>query len=66
MDCTRLLTVSGRTLSAAHFSMRMGGRWLYSSRLSTDSSSKPRESMNCLRVHTHTHTYTLKDHPLLS
>ncbi|KAG7274856.1 hypothetical protein CRUP_012340 [Coryphaenoides rupestris] len=47
----RLLTVSGRTLSAAHFSMRTGGRWLYSSRLSTDSSSKPRESMNCLRVY---------------
>lgn len=49
MDWMRLLTVSGRTLSAAHFSINTGGMWLYMSRLSTDSGSKPRESMNCLQ-----------------
>ena len=49
MDWTRFFTVSGRTLSAAHFSISTGGMWLYMSRLSTDSGSKPRESMNCLQ-----------------
>lgn len=49
MDWMRLFTVSGRTLRAAHFSISTGGMWLYMSRLSTDSGSKPRESMNCLQ-----------------
>lgn len=44
--------MSGRTLRAAHFSIRTGGMWLYMSRLSTDSGSKPRESMNCLQEQT--------------
>lgn len=48
MDWTRFLTVSGRTLSAAHFSIRTGGMWLYMSRLSTVSGSSCRESMNWL------------------
>lgn len=52
MDWMRFLTVSGRTLSAAHFSIRTGGMWLYMSRLSTDSGSRPRESMNCLQDQT--------------
>lgn len=52
MDWMRFLTVSGRTLRAAHFSIRTGGMWLYMSRLSTDSGSKPRESMNCLQEET--------------
>ena len=49
MDWMRFLTVSGRTLSAAHFSIKTGGMWLYTSRLSTVSGSKPRESINCLQ-----------------
>lgn len=48
MDWTRFLTVSGRTLSAAHFSMSCGGMWLYASRLSTVSGSNCMESMNWL------------------
>lgn len=48
MDWTRFLTVSGRTLSAAHFSMSWGGMWLYASRLSTVSGSSCIESMNWL------------------
>lgn len=48
MDWTRFLTVSGRTLSAAHFSMSCGGMWLYASRLSTVSGSSCIESMNWL------------------
>lgn len=52
MDWTRFLTVSGRTLRAAHFSIRTGGMWLYISRLSTLSGSSCIESMNWLRAGT--------------
>lgn len=43
--------MSGRTLSAAHFSMSWGGMWLYVSRLSTVSGSNRMESMNWLWGH---------------
>lgn len=48
MDWMRLLTVSGLTLRAAHFSMSTGGMLLYMSMLSMESGSRLTESMNCL------------------